>query len=158
MNAITNPSHILSMAPQSAPPGEEGKLVTFVVAGHSFGIAAQRVQDVLRAQPLTRIPLSRPEVAGALNLRGHIVTAIDMRRRLGLASDVPTRMCVVVKCGDELYSLNVDGVGEVLSPPRELSEPVPASLDAGWREVATGVFRLDGQLLVVLDIERIVKL
>lgn len=153
MNAITQ----IPVAPQPLS-GEDGKLVTFEVAGHSFGIAAQRVQDVLRAQPLTRIPLARPEVAGALNLRGHIVTAIDMRGRLGLAVSGPAKMCVVVKCGDELYSLNVDGVGEVLSPPRELFEAVPPSLDARWREVATGVFRLDGRLLVVLDIERIVTL
>lgn len=151
-----------AIAPISAAPhplsGDDGKLVTFEVAGHSFGIAAQRVQDVLRAQPITRIPLSRPEVAGALNLRGHIVTAIDMRVRLGLAVHAPAKMCVVVKRGDELYSLNVDGVGEVLSPPRDVFEPVPPSLDPRWREVATGVFRLDGRLLVVLDIERIVTL
>src|SRR4051812_21499024 len=110
MNAITP----VSIVPHPSS-GEDGKLVTFEIAGHSFGIAAQRVQDVLRAQPLTRIPLARPGVAGALNLRGHIVTAIDMRSRLGLAANMPAKMCVVVKCGDELYSLNVDGVGEVLS-------------------------------------------
>jgi purine-binding chemotaxis protein CheW len=154
MNAVT-PFHTLS---PSTSLEDAGKLVTFDVAGHSFGIAAQRVQDVLRAQPLTRIPLARAEVAGALNLRGHIVTAIDMRSRLGLAADKPARMCVVVECDDELYSLNVDGVGEVLSPPAELYESVPASIDAGWRDVATGVFRLEGRLLVVLDIERIVTL
>jgi purine-binding chemotaxis protein CheW len=154
MNAVT-PFSIVS---SSTTPGEAGILVTFDVAGHSFGIAAQRVQDVLRAQPLTRIPLARAEIAGALNLRGHIVTAIDMRSRLGLTASGPARMCVVVECDDELFSLNVDGVGEVLSPPQNLFEPVPASIDAGLRDVATGVFRLEGRLLIVLDIERIVQL
>jgi len=136
------------------------ELVTFTVAGQMFGIAARQVRDVLRTQPLTRIPLARPEVAGALNLRGHIVTAIDMRRRLGLASGglKASGMCVVVTAGEELVSLLVDGVGEVLTPLAADYEDNPPSLDPLWRQMSRGILRIDSGLLVVLDVDRVVDL
>jgi purine-binding chemotaxis protein CheW len=150
----------LALVPVHSQASPVEELVSFEVAGQAFGIAARQVQDVLRAQPLTRIPLARPEVAGALNLRGHIVTAINMRVRLGLpaAPAGSKNMCVVVTHENELYSLIVDAVGEVLSPSPDAYESNPASLDSGWREMSQGIFRLDEMLLVVLDIAKLVKL
>src|SRR5688572_3433820 len=93
------------------------EFVSMTVAGQLFGIPVLTVQDVLGEQRITRVPLALPEVAGTLNLRGRIVTAIDMRRRLGLEARPPeiTGMNVVVDRAGELYSLIVDSVGEVLS-------------------------------------------
>jgi len=130
--------------------------VTMFIAGQLFGIPVLTVQDVLGAQKITRIPLSPPEVAGSLNLRGRIVTAIDVRLRLGLPKpdrDL-VRMSVVVDQGGELYSLMVDQVGEVLSLPAAAFERNPPTLDAQWREFSAGIYRLDNKLLVVLDVGR----
>ena len=131
--------------------------VTMTVADQLFGIPVLAVQDVLGPQRITRIPLAPREVAGALNLRGRIVTAIDVRSRLNL----PTRnadspgMSVVVDHKGELYSLIVDAVGEVMSLPADAYERNPTTLDPRWREVSSGVHRLEGRLLVTLDVDRL---
>ncbi len=131
--------------------------VTMTISGQLFGIPVLSVQDVLGPQKITRIPLAPPEVAGALNLRGRIVTAIDVRSRLGLApgNDSANNMSVVVDVDGELYSLMVDAVGEVLSMPADAYQPNPPTLDTAWRDVSAGIFQLDGQLLVVLDVNRL---
>lgn len=133
------------------------EFATMSVGGQWFGVPVLTVQYVLKAPAITRVPLARPEIAGSLNLRGRIVTAIDMRVRLGLppredGSDV---MCVVVEHDSELYSLLVDKVGDVLSLPDSDYERSPAMLDPAWREVAKGIYRLEDRLMVVLDIARI---
>jgi purine-binding chemotaxis protein CheW len=147
-------------------PGEDtdllasGGFVTMTVAGQLFGIPVLQVQDVLGPQRLTRIPLAPPEVAGSLNLRGHIVTAIDVRTRLGLpprAADM-RGMSVVVDLNGELYSLVIDQVGEVLSLAKDTFEANPPTLDPRWREVSRGIYRLKGQLLVVIDVARLLVL
>jgi purine-binding chemotaxis protein CheW len=140
--------------------GEARDFVTVVIGGQLFGIPVLQVQDVLGPQRITRIPLAPPEVAGSLNLRGRIVTAIDIRTRLGLPpiEGGKQRMSVVVDLGGELYSLMVDTVGEVLSLPAANYERNPATLDARWREVSAGIYRLDGTLLVVLDVERLLDI
>lgn len=131
--------------------------VTVTIAGQVFGIPVLEVRDVLRPQALTRVPLSPPEVAGVLNLRGRIVTAIDVRCRLNL----PPRegdergMNVVVDFHGEPYALVFDGVGEVLSLPAESFERTPPTLNPLWRDVSGGIYRLDGRLLVVLEVERL---
>ncbi len=130
------------------------------VAGQLFGIPVLQVQDVLGPQRLTKIPLAPPEVAGSLNLRGHIVTAIDVRTRLGLpprAADM-RGMSVVVDLNGELYSLVIDQVGEVLSLAKDTFEANPPTLDPRWREVSRGIYRLKGQLLVVIDVARLLVL
>ena len=131
--------------------------VTATVGGQLFGIPVLTVQDVLGPQRLARIPLAPPEIAGALNLRGRIVTAVDLRRRLGLeaAAQAGAGMSIVVEHQGELYSLIIDSVGEVLSLPAERYEANPPTLDARWREVSGGIFRLDDQLLVVLEVDRV---
>ncbi|WP_448206598.1 chemotaxis protein CheW [Azospirillum sp. sgz302134] len=133
--------------------------VTMTIADQLFGIPVLQVQDVLGHQRITRIPLAPPEVAGSLNLRGRIVTAIDVRLRLGLSSrpkDKPG-MSIVVDLRGELYSLMVDSVGEVLSLSNDDFERNPATLDPRWREVSTGIYRLNGQLMVVLDVPRLLN-
>ena len=144
----------------AAASGESQDFVTMTIADQLFGIPVLTVQDVLGSQRITRIPLAPPEVAGALNLRGRIVTAMDVRRRL----DLPGReqgksgMSVVVDHNGELYSLIVDSVGEVLSLPNEAFERNPATLDPKWREVSAGIYRLDGKLLVVLEVSRLLDI
>jgi len=132
--------------------------VTMFIEGQLFGIPVLVVQDVLGPQKITRIPLSPPEVAGSLNLRGRIVTAIDVRMRLRLPkkkAESGEGMSVVVDMKGELYSLRVDQVGEVLSLPAAKFERNPPTLDPLWREFSTGIYRLDEKLLVVLDVPRL---
>jgi purine-binding chemotaxis protein CheW len=138
---------------------ERSDFVTITVDGQLFGIPVLTVQDILGVQRLTPVPLAPKEIAGSLNLRGRIVTAIDMRTRLGLppSSDENPGMSVVIEHKGELYSLIVDSVGEVLRLSTEDYERNPATLDSVWRDVSTGVFRLDGGLMVVLDVVRVLE-
>ena len=137
----------------------DGQCLTVEVGGQSFGIPALRVHDVLGPQRITRVPLAPSEVAGALNLRGRAVTAIDLRLRLGLPprarGEAP--MNIVVDCGDEHYGLLVDRVGEVLTLSAADFEPSPKTLDGRWRDLSTGIYRLEGRLLVLLDIDRLYR-
>lgn len=147
-----------TMTPTDAQGARD--FVTMMVADQLFGIPVLAVQDVLGPQRITRIPLAPPEVAGALNLRGRIVTAIDMRCRLGLPARQSTigSMSIVVDKVGELYSLVVDNVGEVLRLPADAYERTPPTLDAHWREMADGIYRLDGKLMVVLDVDRLLDI
>jgi purine-binding chemotaxis protein CheW len=134
--------------------------VTVTIGEQLFGLPIARVQDVFVPEKLTRVPLAPPEVAGVLNLRGRIVTAIDMRRKLGLApraADKPV-MAVGIDTRGESYGLLVDAVGEVLKFPASAREAKPANLDDRWARVATDVIRMDGQLLVVLDVDRVLDI
>ena len=133
--------------------------VTMFIGGQLFGIPVLQVQDVLGAQRITRIPLAPTEIAGSLNLRGRIVTAIDLRARLGMdkKDDGKPPMSIVVEFKNELYSLMVDSVGEVLSLPARDFEQNPPTLQQTWREVSSGVYRLDGKLLIVLGVEQLLN-
>lgn len=137
-----------------------GLFVTMTIADQLFGVPVLSVQDVLGPQKITRIPLAPAEVAGALNLRGRIVTAIDVRTRLGLEPRPAEQkgMSIVVEHGGEHYSLMVDSVGEVLSLPPEAFERNLSTLDPRWREVSAGIYRLEGQLLVVLEVDRVLNI
>jgi purine-binding chemotaxis protein CheW len=131
--------------------------VTATVGGQLFGLPISRVQDVFAPDRLTRVPLASSEIAGLLNLRGRIVTAIDMRKRLGLdaSSEIASRMAVGVECRGESYGLLIDVIGEVLKLPTSEREENPLNLDPGLASVSAGVYRLDGKLLVVLDVDRV---
>jgi len=133
--------------------------VSFSVASQLFGIPVLKVQDVLGPQRITRIPLAPKEVAGSLNLRGRIVTAIDLRLRLGLdrREKGQNSMSIVVEHHDELYSLIVDSVGEVLSLDGAAYERNPPTLDPRWRDFSDGIYRLNGSLLVVLDVSQLLQ-
>jgi purine-binding chemotaxis protein CheW len=132
--------------------------LTVQVGGQPFGIPVHCVHDVSKAQKITQVPLAPPEVAGALNLRGRIVTVINVGKKLGLKDtdkDASTvYMYVVIEHEGELYSLMVDSVGDVMSPSPQSFEQNPANMEQGWRDVSAGVYRLDGELLVLLDIQR----
>lgn len=134
--------------------------VTVVIGGQLFGLPIARVQDVFKPEGLTRVPLASPEIAGVLNLRGRIVTAIDMRRRLGLPPRAENRapMAVGIELGAESYGLMIDSVGEVLKVGDALREPNPVNLDARLASVSGGVHRLDGQLMVILDVDRVLDM
>ena len=140
--------------------GTVAEYVTAVIGGQLFGLPISRVQDVFMPERLTRVPLARPEIAGVLNLRGRIVTAIDMRCRLGLPKVEEKRppMAVGIECKGESYGLLIDSVGEVLKLDDNAREPNPVNLDSRLAQISAGVHRLDGQLLVILDVERVLDM
>lgn len=152
---MTYPDTAAAAADASAGP--ERVYVTLHLDGQLCGIPLDGVRDVLARQAITRIPLAAPEIAGNLNLRGRIVTAIDLRRRLRLppTDEAGASMSVVTERGAELYALLVDQVCEVMSLPARLLEQVPPTLSGGWAECSTGVYRLTGRLMVVLDMDRL---
>lgn len=133
--------------------------VTMSIAEQMFGIPVLKVQDVLGAQTITRVPLAPPEVAGSLNLRGRIVTAIDVRLRLGLPKRDTGKpvMSVVVEHEGELYSLLVDSVGEVLSLNTGDYQRNPPTLNLRLRDFSDGIYRLNGTLLVVLSVMQLLN-
>lgn len=159
----------MAMAVPPPPPRPSGTgraeaaeevFLTMTVAGQGCAVPVLLVRDVLGPQAITRIPLAPPEVAGSLNLRGRIVTAVDLRLRLGLparAGGAPA-MSVVVEQGGELYSLLVDEVGEVIPLAAAAFEPNPPTIDALWRDVSRGVQRQEDRLLIALDAERILAI
>ncbi len=152
-------SQIENTWPRNAggPSDETEEFVTFTIAGQLFGIPVLQIQDVLSSYQITPIPLAPPEIKGSLNLRGRVVTAIDVRLRLGLAArpEEAESMSIVAENEGELYSLMVDSVGEVLALSQSAYERNLPTLDAKFRAFSDGIYRLDKQLLVVLDINRL---
>ena len=145
---------------EAATVEDERVFVTLSVAEQLCGVPVTAVRDVLGEQPITRIPLAPPEIAGSLNLRGRIVTAIDLRRRLSLppAPAGMPRMSVVAEQGGELSALLVDQVSEVMTLPASSFERNPPTLAPVWAAHSTGIYRLQGRLMVVLDVSRILAL
>jgi purine-binding chemotaxis protein CheW len=134
--------------------------VTFTIAGQMFGLPIGRVQDVFKPANITRVPLAGPEIAGVLNLRGRIVTAINLSKRLDLESRAEgmAPMAIGIESGAESFGLLVDAVGEVLKLSDSEREANPINLDRKLGRVSSGVFRLEGQLLVILDVDRVLDL
>lgn len=134
--------------------------VTATIGGQLFGLPISRVQDVFVPERLAPVPLAPAEIAGLLNLRGRIVTAIDMRRRLGLPAfeDGRARMAVGIECRGESYGLLIDAIGEVLKLPAASREDNPVNLEPRLARVSAGVHRLDGSLLVVLHVDRVLEI
>lgn len=161
----------LELDPNAAASAE---FLTMTIGAQMFGIPVLQVQDVLREQSVTRIPLAPAEISGALNLRGRIVTAINMRQRLGMDVGVNAtistvkdqnnaqshirNMSIVVEQNNELYSLVIDRVGDVITLDQERFEAVPATLDPLWREISSAVVRLEEQLLIILDVSRLLAM
>ena len=138
---------------------ESEAFVTFTIAGQLFGVPVTQVQDILTPNAVAPVPGGPAEVLGLINLRGRIVTVIDMRTRLSLPrSESKTGMCVTVECAGEPYTLWVDSVGDVIKLPRTSREANPATLDAVWRDVADAVYRTDQGLLVALQIDRLMAI
>ena len=142
------------------PSASNTDYVTATVGGQLFGIPISRVQDVFKPERLTRVPLASHDVAGVLNLRGRIVTAIDMRARLGLPKDDTKReaMAIGVDLRGESYGLMIDTIGEVVRVQNDECEINPANLDPWLGTMAAGVHRLGTELMVVLDIDRVLSL
>jgi purine-binding chemotaxis protein CheW len=134
--------------------------VTLTIGEQICGVPVLGVRDILSEQAITRIPLATKEIAGSLNLRGRIVTAIDMRLRLNLppAPEGNARMSVVAEQNGELYALLVDQVSEVMTLHDRDFEQNPPTLPAIWAAHSKGVYRLDGKLLVVLDVASLLAL
>jgi purine-binding chemotaxis protein CheW len=133
------------------------EFVTAMVGTQLFGLPIACVQDVFKVSRLTRVPLAPAEIAGVVNLRGRIVTVIDLGRQLGLTEcpGEPATMAIGIEYRGESYGLLIDAVGEVLKLADGGREPMPVNLDSRLARVASGVHRLDEQLLVVLDVERV---
>ena len=133
---------------------------TFFLDGQLFGVPVPQVQEVIGFHDLTRVPLAPPEIAGLLNLRGRIVTLIDLRRRFGLGEREKgsTCMAIGVESRGESYGLLIDSVGEVLKLDEAAREPNPINLDARLARVSAGIYRLDGQLLIVADVDRVLDI
>lgn len=137
----------------------ENQYVSFRLERQWLGVPVNVVQEVLNPQTIRRVPRAPSEVAGLLNLRGQIVTAVDLRQRLGLPEyqDERGSMNVVVRHGQESFSLLVDDVGDVINVFGHKIEPVPSSLDAQWKAVTKGVFRLEKRLFVILNVPAVLK-
>lgn len=134
--------------------------ITVTIAHQLFGLPILEVQDVFMPNAVTAVPLAPKDVAGVMNLRGRIVTAIDMRRRLGLPpreAGTP-QMAVGIEFKGESYGLIIDQVHEVQRLANDTFEPNPVNLDPRWGLISAGVHRLEGSLMVVFDIKKVLDL
>ena len=159
------------MKPMSAPQTTNGaaaeaartsrEYATFFVDGLFFGIDVLQVQEVLRYQEMTQVPLAPGVIEGLINLRGQIVTAVDMRRRLKLRAraDGQTPMNTVVRTKEgAAVSLLVDEIGDVVEVDAEAFEPVPDNVHPAARDLLQGVYKLKDRLLLVLDTEKTIDI
>jgi purine-binding chemotaxis protein CheW len=136
--------------------GTDRQIVTARIGGQLFGMPIDAVHEVFSPEKVTRVPLSRPEIHGVLNLRGRIVTMIDMRRLLGLApAENVTQMAVGIERNGESFGLMIDEAGEVLVINDSKREKNPANLNERWAELVDGVHRSSGELLLFLDVARV---
>ncbi len=144
----------------AADSANSGQFSTFLVADLFFGVDVLRVQELLRFQQMTRVPQAPEVIEGLINLRGQIVTAIDMRRRLRLPprAGTQTPMNMVVRTDDGAVSLLVDEIGDVLDVDEATFERPPENLDPAARDLIRGVYKLKDRLLLVLDAEKTVDL
>ncbi len=139
---------------------DENQFSTFYLDGHFFGIDVLEVQEVFRYQEMTKVQLAPPVVRGLINLRGQIITAIDLRRRL----EMPDReegvlpMNVVVRTDDAAVSLLVDEIGDVLEASPDDFEPPPDTIRGVTRDLVRGVYKLEGKLLLILDTQKTIDL
>lgn len=124
-----------------------------------FGIPVLQIQDVLGDMQVTHVPLAPTEVSGALNLRGRIVTAINVRRRLGLPEldSGVDGLSVVVEHNGELYSLIIDSVGDVITIYDADLETSPPTLDSLWRDISEGIYRMNENLMIILDVSKLLE-
>ncbi len=133
---------------------------TFLLDGNTFGVPVPAVQEVIQFQEMTPVPLAPAVVSGMINLRGQIVTAIDLRRRMGLCerSDGRLPLNVIVRTGEEAVSLLVDEIGDVIEVGEDVRETPPETLGGAARRMIHGVYKLPDRLLLTLNIDRIVDL
>jgi len=132
---------------------EPKQFCTFYIDDTLFGVEVLDVQEVLRYQDITEVPLAAPEIKGLINLRGQIITAIDLRNRMNLPprQNGQKPMNVVIRIHNEVISFLVDSIGDVLEVNDELFEKSPHTVDDSTRALVSGVYKLEGKLLMVLD-------
>ena len=133
------------------------RLVTFDLDGRTYGVEVGAVQEVLRGQTRTRIPLAPPSLAGLINLRGQVLTALDLREQLGLptrADDAAEPMLVVIRVAGEPIALLVDTIGAVIDVDADQFEAPPDTLTGPSRDLIRGAYKLQGRLVLALDVER----
>ncbi|MEM6366121.1 MAG: chemotaxis protein CheW [Planctomycetota bacterium] len=132
---------------------------TFRVDDMLFGVQVREVQEVIRDHKTTPVPLAPPLVQGLMNLRGQIVSALNLRDKLGLPTHDLDRppMNVVIRSGDGPISLLVDEIGDVVQVDPDGYEPLPETLQGSQRELMRGAYKLDGRLLLILDTDRVVS-
>ncbi|HRD61723.1 MAG TPA: chemotaxis protein CheW [Nocardioides sp.] len=142
-------------------PSLDARMVTFELGDRLYGVDVRAVQEVLRGQPLTRVPLAPPGLAGLINLRGQVLTAMDLCERLGLPPrppDAPEPMVVVVRVDGESIALLVDRIGGVVDVSDDNVEAPPDPLTGPTPHLIQGAYKLEGELLLALDVERAVYL
>ncbi len=139
---------------------DTSKICTFYVHNYFFGIEVSKIQEVIRYQEMTHVPLTDAIICGLINLRGQIVTAVDMRKRLGfpeIQEDVkPTN--VIVRTEDGAVSLLVDDIGDVIDISRDIFDVPPENLKGGIRLMLQEVCKLEDKLLLILDIEQVLSI
>ena len=151
----------MSPTPTQAQSGARTQqFTTFTLDGDLFGVEVETVQEVIRHQAMTRVPLAPHAVGGLLNLRGQVITALDLRRRLGIAdrAEGELPMNVVVRTDDGAVSLLVDQIGEVVETSSTSFEVPPDTVSAQARTLIRGAYKLDDRLLLALDVPRAVEL
>ena len=138
---------------------ETRQFVTMFIDDQLFGVPTQQIQDAHVLTEITPVPLAPPEIAGVLNIRGKIVTAINLRMRLGLPGDQSGKgtMSILVEHEHDLYSLMIDSVRDVVDLPNSAQEQVPINLNRNWRDVAESVYRLDGELMIETSVPRLLN-
>ncbi|MCB9989984.1 MAG: chemotaxis protein CheW [Rhodospirillales bacterium] len=137
---------------------ESMQILTLYMGDQKFGVPILKVQDVLQSQKLASVPMAESYIEGVMNLRGRIVTAINLRKRIegkNLA-DNDNAMNVVIEAYTELYSILVDRVGEVLTLNKDDVEEAPLTLDSGWRQVIQGVYQRGEEIILMLDVDKII--
>lgn len=150
---------------EGVPVKDKEDFVTFFVGNQMFGIPILKVRDILKLKEISQIPLAPSKVIGSVNLRGRIVTVISVRQCLGIGEQadgqkgggVPN-MGVTIEQDGELYTLHVDSIGDVTSVSADLNDGMHSCMDKTWREFVVGVYRLEGRLLVALDVDRLLNI
>jgi purine-binding chemotaxis protein CheW len=148
----------MSAPTETHAPAASGQLATFRLDGDLYGVEVEHVQEVLKSQGLTRVPLAPPAVAGLINLRGQVVTAIELRERLGRPPrpEGTDAVVIVVRLHGEAVSLLVDSIADVVDVEAKDFEAPPDTLDGQARELIRGAYKLDGKLLLALDVQKAV--
>lgn len=138
---------------------KEKQFCTFYLDKYCFGINVQEVQEVFRYQEITSMSLAPEVITGMINLRGQIITAINLRQRLGMEPRPEDRvpMNVVVRTNDDVVSLLVDSIGDVMEISEDLFEQPPDTVQGAMRELVIGVYKLEGRLLMILDTKKVVQ-
>jgi purine-binding chemotaxis protein CheW len=147
----------MSTEPSAGDGGLHAYLMA-VVDNELLGLPIARITEIFKANRLTRVPLAAPEIAGLLNLRGRVITAIDLRRHLGHSAHngVQPVMAVGTEVGGEAYALLVDSVEAIMNLAKDDHEPIPLNLAPRLARIAAGIHEINGRRLILLDVDALV--